>query len=155
MDNPQTGGAGTDKKQTAHFPFFVWCYDRYLLHHWGTFYREQFRKNIQDGVKSLGNNTVYIDKWDYQGGAEYPWWKYVNRPSPKLIEMRLIKEKMSAKSMLFSVLPPNLSSNSTTTNWMESITTASQMSSIKSSLLKLHMADISIKWTLIMALPIL
>lgn len=54
-------------------------------------------KNIQDGVKSLGNNTVYIDKWDYQGGAEYPWWKYVNRPSPKLIEMHLIKEKMSAK----------------------------------------------------------
>ena len=54
-------------------------------------------KNIQDGVKSLGNNTVYIDKWDYQGGAEYPWWKYVNRPSPKLMEMRLIKEKMSAK----------------------------------------------------------
>ncbi len=54
-------------------------------------------KNIQDGVKSLGNNTVYIDKWDYQGGAEYPWWKYVNRPSPKLIEMRLLKEKVSAK----------------------------------------------------------
>jgi putative ABC transport system permease protein len=54
-------------------------------------------KNIQDGVKSLGNNTVYIDKWDYQGGAVYPWWKYVNRPSPKLMEMRLIEEKMSAK----------------------------------------------------------
>lgn len=54
-------------------------------------------KNIQDGVKSLGNNTVYIDKWDYQGGAEYPWWKYVNRPSPKLIEMRLLKEKVTAK----------------------------------------------------------
>jgi len=31
-----------------------------------------------------------------QGGAEYPWWKYVNRPSPKLMEMRLIKEKMNA-----------------------------------------------------------
>jgi putative ABC transport system permease protein len=54
-------------------------------------------KNIQDGVKSLGNNTVYIDKWDYQGGAEYPWWKYVNRPSPKLNEMKFLKEKVSAK----------------------------------------------------------
>jgi putative ABC transport system permease protein len=54
-------------------------------------------KNIQDGVKSLGNNTVYIDKWDYQGGAEYPWWKYVNRPSPKLTEMRFLKEKVNAK----------------------------------------------------------
>ena len=54
-------------------------------------------KNIQDGIKSLGTNTIYIDKWDYQGGAEYPWWKYVNRPSPKLTEMKLIKEKISAK----------------------------------------------------------
>ena len=53
-------------------------------------------KNIQDGVKSLGNNTIYIDKWDYQGGAEYPWWKYVNRPSPKLIETKLLREKIGA-----------------------------------------------------------
>ncbi len=60
-------------------------------------------KNIQDGIKSLGTNTIYIDKWDYQGGAEYPWWKYVNRPSPKLTEMKLIKEKISAKiSAVFS-----------------------------------------------------
>ena len=42
----------------------------------------------------MGTNTIYIDKWDYQGGAEYPWWKYVNRPSPKLIETKLIKEKI-------------------------------------------------------------
>ena len=54
-------------------------------------------KNIQDGIKSLGTNTIYIDKWDYSGGAEYPWWKYVNRPSPKLMEMKLIKEKINAK----------------------------------------------------------
>jgi putative ABC transport system permease protein len=53
-------------------------------------------KNIQDGVKSLGTNTIYIDKWDYQGGADYPWWKYVNRPSPKLIETKLLREKVNA-----------------------------------------------------------
>jgi len=53
-------------------------------------------KNIQDGIKSLGSNTIYIDKWDYQGGADYPWWKYVNRPSPKLIETRLIRDKIKA-----------------------------------------------------------
>jgi putative ABC transport system permease protein len=53
-------------------------------------------KNIQDGIKSLGNNTIYIDKWDYQGGADYPWWKFVNRPSPKLNEVKLIKSKINA-----------------------------------------------------------
>jgi putative ABC transport system permease protein len=53
-------------------------------------------KNIQDGVKSLGTNTIYIDKWDYQGGADYPWWKYVNRPSPKLIETNQLRDKVRA-----------------------------------------------------------
>jgi putative ABC transport system permease protein len=53
-------------------------------------------KNIQDGVKSLGTNTVYIDKWDYQGGADYPWWKYVNRPTPKMLESKILREKVGA-----------------------------------------------------------
>jgi putative ABC transport system permease protein len=53
-------------------------------------------RNIQDGVKSLGSNTIYIDKWDYSGGADYPWWKYVNRPSPKLLETKLLREKIKA-----------------------------------------------------------
>ncbi len=53
-------------------------------------------QNIQDGVKSLGTNTVYIDKWDYQGGADYPWWKYVNRPTPKMMESKILREKVGA-----------------------------------------------------------
>lgn len=52
-------------------------------------------RNIQDQVKSLGTNTIYIDKWDYSagGGPDYPWWKYVNRPSPKFQEMKQISER--------------------------------------------------------------
>lgn len=59
---------------------------------------ESLEKNIQDGVKSLGSNTIYIDKWDYSGGGdgEYPWWKYVKRPEPKYDEMRFIKAKTNA-----------------------------------------------------------
>lgn len=51
-------------------------------------------QNIQNEVKSLGTNTIYIDKWDYSagGGPDYPWWKYVNRPVPKYHEMKFIKE---------------------------------------------------------------
>lgn len=52
-------------------------------------------RNIQEQVKSLGANTIYIDKWDYSagGGPDYPWWKYVNRPSPKFQEMKQISER--------------------------------------------------------------
>ncbi|MBL0271320.1 MAG: ABC transporter permease [Chitinophagaceae bacterium] len=52
-------------------------------------------QNIQNEVKSLGTNTIYIDKWDYSagGGPDYPWWKYVNRPVPKYDELKQIKDR--------------------------------------------------------------
>ena len=54
---------------------------------------------VQKDIKALGSNTVYIDKWEYaDGGNDYPWWKYVKRPTPKKEEMHLLKEKVSAAS---------------------------------------------------------
>ncbi|MDB5200211.1 MAG: hypothetical protein JWO92_2174 [Chitinophagaceae bacterium] len=50
-------------------------------------------RNIQDEIKGLGTNTIYIDKWEYKGGADYPFWKYVNRPLPKYAEMAFIKQR--------------------------------------------------------------
>ncbi len=51
---------------------------------------------VQTDIKSLGSNTIYIDKWEYGGGdGDYPWWKYVNRPSPKYNEVKFIKEQSS------------------------------------------------------------
>lgn len=50
-------------------------------------------KNIQNEVKSLGNNTIYIDKWDYSGGPDKPMWKYRARPIMKNEETVLIKQR--------------------------------------------------------------
>ncbi len=63
-------------------------------------------KNIQNEVRSLGNNTIYVDKWDYSagGGPDYPWWRYVNRPLPKYNEVRQIRERVpSAKYIAFRI----------------------------------------------------
>jgi putative ABC transport system permease protein len=54
--------------------------------------------NIQNQIKSLGTNTIYIDKWDYNGGPDYPWWKFVNRPEPKFEEINFIKERSQLTS---------------------------------------------------------
>lgn len=54
---------------------------------------------IQNDIKALGSNTVYIDKWDYSGGGnDYPWWKYIKRPNPKHEEMELLKAKVPEAS---------------------------------------------------------
>ena len=50
-------------------------------------------KNIQNEVKSLGSNTIYIDKWEYSGGPDKPQWKYRARPNMKFEEVAMIKQR--------------------------------------------------------------
>lgn len=64
-------------------------------------------QNIQNDIKALGDNTIYIDKWDYSGGPDYPWWKYVNRPEPKYNEMMLLKKSTSIIRNICFVLNNN------------------------------------------------
>jgi putative ABC transport system permease protein len=57
-------------------------------------------RNIQNEIKGLGTNTIYIDKRDYTGGPDYPWWKFVNRPVPTYEEVGLIKQRSNLASHL-------------------------------------------------------
>ncbi|MGN6801362.1 MAG: ABC transporter permease [Ginsengibacter sp.] len=61
--------------------------------------------NIQNQIKSLGSNTIYIDKWQYfHNGPDYPWWKFMNRPEPAYNEVKLIKERSPlAKNVAFMI----------------------------------------------------
>ncbi|MBA4168192.1 MAG: ABC transporter permease [Chitinophagaceae bacterium] len=59
---------------------------------------------IQSDIKSLGSNTIYVDKWEYKGGDDYPWWKYVNRPDMKSTDVTTLQEKVpGAKNIAFEV----------------------------------------------------
>ncbi len=59
---------------------------------------DSLERKVQTDLKSLGNNTIYIDKWNYGGGSDYPWWKYLKRPSMKFEELKVIKAKSQLAS---------------------------------------------------------
>src|ERR1700733_9704355 len=60
--------------------------------------------NIQNEVKALGTNTIYLDKWDYTQGDFAERWKYEKRPPPKYAELKDIKERTpSAKFAAFEI----------------------------------------------------
>ncbi len=64
--------------------------------------------NIQNQIKSLGTNTVYVDKWQITGdGPDYPWWKYVNRPNPDFKEVAFIKERSQLASNVAFIITGN------------------------------------------------
>lgn len=56
---------------------------------------DSLERKVQNDISKLGSNSIYIDKWEYGGGGDYPWWKYIKRPSPKYDEMQFIKAKSS------------------------------------------------------------
>jgi len=65
--------------------------------------------NIQNQIKSLGTNTIYIDKWQYfTSGTDYPWWKFVNRPVPEFKEVSLIKERSQLTKNVAFIINSNV-----------------------------------------------
>ena len=67
---------------------------------------QSLEHNLQNEIKSLGANTIYIDKWDYGagGGPDYPWWKYIKRPVARIDELAPVKQRTpSAKLTAFEM----------------------------------------------------
>lgn len=54
--------------------------------------------NIRKDLADLGDDVIYVQKWPWGGGGEYPWWKYMNRPVPEYKELKLIQEKVHSAS---------------------------------------------------------
>ena len=56
---------------------------------------DSLENNIRSSIASLGENVVYVQKWPWSMGGEYPWWKYLRRPVPKQEEEELLRKKLS------------------------------------------------------------
>ncbi len=52
-------------------------------------------KNIREGIDALGDDIIYIQKWPWGTGGEYPWWKYLKRPVPTLREYQYLKKNLN------------------------------------------------------------
>ena len=54
---------------------------------------DSLETNIRSSLNSLGTNIIYVQKWPWteENGAEYQWWKYVNRPVPSFEEYREVE----------------------------------------------------------------
>ena len=57
---------------------------------------DSLETNVRNSVQSLGDNVVFVQKWPWTFGNNYPWWKYMNRPLPSLYEMDEIEKRSNA-----------------------------------------------------------
>ena len=54
---------------------------------------DALESNIRGSIQSLGNNVVYVQKWPWSFGPDYPWWKYINRPTPQYFELEELQKR--------------------------------------------------------------
>jgi len=70
---------------------------------------DSLEKNLQNSVDSLGKDVAIIEKWPWEFGSTYKWWKYMNRPNPTLDELKKLEEQVTlAKALALSVNLPSV-----------------------------------------------
>lgn len=55
---------------------------------------DTLRNNLQSSVEKLGSNTIYVQKWPWAFGGDYPWWKYLRRPNPEIRDYEKLAERL-------------------------------------------------------------
>ena len=54
---------------------------------------DSMESEIRSSIESLGNDVLFIQKWPWEFGSDFAWWKYINRPLPKIDEMEDIRKR--------------------------------------------------------------
>ncbi len=59
---------------------------------------DTLRDNLQKSVNKLGNNSVYVQKWPWVSNGEFPWWKYMQRPVPRLHDFEELQRRSQSSA---------------------------------------------------------
>lgn len=64
---------------------------------------DSLEKNIKSSFSFLGTNVVTVNRFNFVGGPDYPWWKYFRRPYNTYSEYQFLRDKLrNAEGVAFS-----------------------------------------------------
>jgi putative ABC transport system permease protein len=65
---------------------------------------DSLENNIRGSIASLGNNIVIVEKWPWAFGGDYPWWKYMLRPTAHVDDLEaILKNSKTAEAAALRV----------------------------------------------------
>ncbi len=57
---------------------------------------DSMENSIRKSIDSLGDNVLFVQKWPWAMGGNYPWWKYWQRPEPSIKDLNEIQKRSQA-----------------------------------------------------------
>ena len=61
---------------------------------------DSLEKNVRSSMNFLGQDVLYVQKWPWGFGGEYPWWKYFQRPEPTAREYQELRRRATGATAL-------------------------------------------------------
>jgi putative ABC transport system permease protein len=55
---------------------------------------DSMERTVRKSIQSLGENALFVQKWPWGFGSEYPWWKYLRRPVPSVEDYNAIRRNI-------------------------------------------------------------
>ncbi|RIJ37792.1 ABC transporter permease [Pontibacter oryzae] len=52
---------------------------------------DSLERNVRDSMSFIGDKVIYVQKWPWSTGGNYPWWKYFQRPEPTEREFKQLE----------------------------------------------------------------
>ncbi len=59
---------------------------------------DSLERSIRQSLAFLGDKVIYVQKWPWIFGPDYPWWRYINRPIANLEEMKFLEANLKSAS---------------------------------------------------------
>lgn len=60
---------------------------------------DSIERNFKKSLSEIGSNVLFIQKWPWQMGGDYAWWKYMKRPQPRPIELTEVMSRSNAATL--------------------------------------------------------
>ncbi|KAF0198175.1 MAG: hypothetical protein FD166_1526 [Bacteroidetes bacterium] len=57
---------------------------------------DSIERTLRDSINTLGSNVLFVQKWPWAFGGDYPWWKYMKRPEPTMADLQEIQRRSQA-----------------------------------------------------------
>jgi len=54
---------------------------------------DTLHNNLQSSVNKLGSNSIYIQQMPWVLKGDFPWWKYIQRPTPDLRDYEKLRQR--------------------------------------------------------------
>ncbi|MCC3156288.1 ABC transporter permease [Hymenobacter sp. 15J16-1T3B] len=59
---------------------------------------DSLEASIRQSMSFVGDKVIYVAKWPWAFGGDYPWWKYFNRPSPTMRDFRQLQRVLTPEN---------------------------------------------------------